>query len=554
MKTFMRLLAVVLVMLLSAGCGPGSMSTPGGNITKMDMESANQSMDSWMQELEPEVKNPVGDLSADTMIVEELPDINSTYPISVQGQRGGGHIEIWAATEKSGSGNDGWINEMAEQYNRTSSSKVTIRAIPSGAAMDYILYGNRKPDVYYPSMELWGEMIEASGILVTKVTDVTVGNTAGILLSKAMNDQIQQSHGSVTLNTIIQAAIAGEITLGYTNPYTSSTALNVLVQMLMSLDPANPLSPENEARFLELLRNLPTPAYTTAQMRESARKGLVDVMVMEAQAYSNTPELRDYIYVPFGVRHDGPVYHFGTLDSAQQNNLDSFIAFIKGSQAQDRATKMGFNQHADYRPAETLHGNDLFAAQAMWKKNKSGGRTNIAVFVCDISGSMLDYGKIGQLQKSLINSMQYIGDDAEVGIVSYSDKVAIELPIAKFQGPHRGKFQGAVKALVANGGTHTYSGAIVALDMIRKRQAVGDDAAYSLFVLSDGQSQGDPVSEKLLAELSITYGVTCHTIGYGADAYMPQLESLASYTEGFCISVNEENVIYNMKNMFNAQM
>ena len=52
-----------------------------------------------------------------------------------------------------------------------------------------------------------------------------------------------------------------------------------------------------------------------------------------------------------------------------------------------------------------------------------------------------------------------------------------------------------------------------------------------------------------------SYGIPVHTIGYElGDAGTDELKRLASYTEGFAISVNEENVIYNMRNMFNSQM
>ena len=175
------------------------------------------------------------------------------------------------------------------------------------------------------------------------------------------------------------------------------------------------------------------------------------------------------------------------------------------------------------------------------------------MFVADVSGSM-DGARIHSLKESLLNSMQYIGDDSEIGLVSYNDSVTVELPIGKFEGVHRGKFQSAVKSLTVGGGTHTYSGVLAALDMIREhKKQSGIDANYLIFVLSDGATNGG-VSENIAAQLIVSYSIPVHTIGYSSEADMSSLKRLASYTEGFSVQVDEENVIYNMKNMFNSQM
>jgi Ca-activated chloride channel family protein len=150
--------------------------------------------------------------------------------------------------------------------------------------------------------------------------------------------------------------------------------------------------------------------------------------------------------------------------------------------------------------------------------------------------------------------MQYISEDAEIGLVSYSDKVTIELPIGRFEGQHRGRFQSAVKSLQTRGGTYTNSGIVIAIDMIRRHQAETDmDANYMIFVLSDGESTGG-VSNNITAQLIVHYAVPVHTIAYGVDASPAEMQQLAGYTEGFSVAVDEENVIYNLRNMFNSQM
>ena len=157
------------------------------------------------------------------------------------------------------------------------------------------------------------------------------------------------------------------------------------------------------------------------------------------------------------------------------------------------------------------------------------------------------------LKLSLLNGMQYISTDSEIGLVSFSDDVIIELPIGKLEGIHRSKFQSAVKNMSIRGNTHIYSGTLVAIKMIQDYKQKNPNANFMIFVLSDGENTGG-VSEQIVAQLIKSYGITVHCIGYGSDADMDSMKRLASYTEGFSEQINEDNVIYNMKNIFNSQM
>ena len=73
---------------------------------------------------------------------DELPDIQN-YPFTVTGT-GSVNIEIFSSPEKAGTGTDGWINEVAENFNNSNiqvngkTASVSIRSISSGLAVDYI--------------------------------------------------------------------------------------------------------------------------------------------------------------------------------------------------------------------------------------------------------------------------------------------------------------------------------------------------------------------------------------------------------------------------------
>ena len=70
----------------------------------------------------------------------------------------------------------------------------------------------------------------------------------------------------------------------------------------------------------------------------------------EYQTYINSPELKaDYVFTPFGYRHDSPLYAVGNLSEEKKEILNRFIEFYKGEKYQDLATEYGFNNLEDYK-------------------------------------------------------------------------------------------------------------------------------------------------------------------------------------------------------------
>lgn len=493
-------------------------------------------------------------------LAEELPDI-SKYPMSVTG-RGAINIEIISSTEKASSGTDGWLNEVAEDFNSSHYTidgewaTISVRPIASGAAVDYIISGKYVPEAYSPSNVLWGEMIAAENVKIDMVTDRLSGNTAGILISKETSRKLKESYGEVNISTIVQATIKSEITMGYTNPYASSTGLNFLVSALDEFDSADILSTKATETFRSFQKNVPFVAYTTLQMREAAKNGVLDAFLMEYQGYYNATELRDYEFIPFGVRHDSPLYTIGDLSSEQQELAKAFADYVQGDDAQRSAKKYGFNYLDDYKSADLdVNGKTLESAQKLWKTEKDAGSPVMAVFVADVSGSM-GGAPLQNLQSSLINASQYINDTNYVGLVSYSTNVEINLPIAKFDLNQRSYFTGAVEDLTQGGNTATYDAVLVALDMLLKAQEqaqaeTGQSIKPLLFVLSDGAQNAGCSLHKLSPVVS-GLEIPVYTIGYNAN--LKELQELSAINEAASINADNDDVVYNLKSLFNAQM
>ncbi|MEI6602901.1 MAG: VWA domain-containing protein [Clostridia bacterium] len=558
-KTIFILIGIAVVVFAVVFLGISLTKNIGKTNEVISIENATAQLNDFYKNITvtdvPARKDP--NFIFSTSVKDSLPSI-SKYPPQVENTTPD-YVEIFSSTEKAGSNKDGWLNEMANEFNSSNYTlpngkqmSVRIRGIASGLGTDYITSGKYLPDAFSPSNVLWGEMIKAKGGKIALIEKRIAGNVAGILLSKAKQDLLVKKYGSINLKTITEAVAANEIAMGYTNPFASSTGLNFLVSTLLTFDAKDPLSSKAVAGFEKFQANIPFVSYTTLQMRESAQSGVLDGFILEYQSLVNIPELlNSYVFTPFGVRHDSPVYAIGELSADKTAILKKFIDFCKQEKGQKIATDYGFNGHNEYKPeAADISGDKIVQAQKLWKEKKDVNKEISAVFVADVSGSM-NGEKLNKLKESLVNGAQYIGKDNEVGLVSFSSDVNINLPIAKFDINQRSLFSGAVKDLQASGSTAMYDAIVVATKLLIEQKAKYPNAQLMLFVLTDGETNGGLMLNDVQSMLQ-AFKIPIYTIGY--DANVDALKTLSSINEAASINADAENVVYQLGSLFNAQM
>lgn len=483
-----------------------------------------------------------------------LPDI-SKYPPQVNSSTPN-YIEIISSTEKAGSGTDGWLTEVARDFNSAriiidgKPVSIRLRGIASGLGADYIAYNKYLPDAYTPSNELWGEIIVSRGSKAELVEKRLAGNIAGILLTKSKKDELVAKYGAINATTIVEAVANKELNMGYTNPLASSTGLNFLISILQAFDSSNPLSDKAAAGFERFQANIPVVAYTTIELRNQVKSGDLDGFILEYQTYMNTPDIRSYEFIPFGVRHDSPMYAIGDLSPEKKKILSQFIQFSKQEKYQALATSYGFNGFDQYKSdAGAVTGDVIIQAQKLWKEKKDPIPI-CAVFVADVSGSMMG-APLNNLKISLREGQKNIGNSNLIGLVSYSDGVNIDLPISKFNLTQRAYFVGAVDDLQAGGSTATFEAIDVAMNMIKEQMAINPNIKPMIFVLSDGETnRGRSLNDirQKVGEL----GITINTIGYNAD--IPALKEISLIKEGVYIDADTDDVVYVLGEMFNAKL
>ena len=560
MNRIKRTAALILALITVAAAVTGCTKREEGSEKVYSYDEAIKELNAFNKTIDTDVVTPRLDIYNSDSSAVTLADID-TFPVVVKGD-GDIDIEIAAATEMSSDAPDDWLKVVAENFNKSGAAvngrkvTVSVRKITSGEVLTYMTDGDYRPDVYIPSTEAWGMMLSAKGVNTITLADRIAGNTAGILMEQSVYNDFISKYSEVTLSNVLDASLAGDITFAYTNPYTSSTGLNILTSMLYAFDSNDPLSETAQQKLLDYQKQSPPVAYTTAVLREQASKGIIKAMVMEEQAYINTPELSKYVYTPAGIRHDHPVYTFDYVSDDKQDAAKLFTEYCLNSESQELADKKGFNLHDDYKSQSCgLDGAGYLSAQRIWKQSKDGGQPIIAVFVADISGSMSGT-PIKSLKESLLSTSSYISSDNFIGLVSYSDYVHINLPIDKFDDEHRAYFSGAVKDLDIEGTTATYDAVLVALKMMIDKKEEIPNAKMMLFVLSDGE-QNRGYSLDRIAPIVGGLKVPVYTIGYNLESdtrAKSELQRLSNINEATLINATSDDLINHMRNLFNVEL
>jgi len=548
---------VVLVFAL-VYFGINLTSDLGKTKTQVSSEDAAKQLSKLYSNIAVKTETPIkGQIDLNPAdVAESLPDI-SKFPITVENTNDH-FVEIFSSPEKGGTGIDGWLTEVATEFNKANISvngkpaSVKIRNIASGTAVDYIKSGKYIPDAYTPSNELWGEMVKANGVKTELITKRIVGNVPGIVIAKAKNDALVDKYGSVNVKTVTEAIANNEFSMGYTDPFASSTGLNFLVTALNTFDSTNILGDKAVQGFEKFQANVPFIASTTIQMRDAAKSGMLDGFVLEYQTYINAADLKDsYVFTPFGVRHDSPLYALGDVPQDKLDIIKKFAEFVEQAQYQNSAKDKGFNNLDSYKSeVAVVDGNLLSSAQKLWKEKKNGSKPISAVFVTDVSGSMAGE-PLNRLKESLLKGQKYLGKDNSIGLVSYSSDVTINLPIAKYDTNQQSMFVGTVNNLQASGGTATFDGIVVALKMLQDEIALNPNVKPIIFVLSDGETnEGNSLED--IKGLIETYKVPIYTIGYNAN--IKALQRISSINEAASINADTDDVVYKIGNLFNVQM
>jgi Ca-activated chloride channel homolog len=493
-----------------------------------------------------------------------LPDIDK-FPLVVQAKQSANSVtaELFVSTEKSGTNSDGWLREAALAFNASNSrladgrpARISVRKIASGTGYEFIASGKYIPDGFSPSNHLWIEMAKAHGVALEPVRERLLSNPAGVVMKTEVAARLRERFGDLSIPNLLDAVVQGELVMGYTNPFASSTGLNFLVTILATFggdDATKMLSDSVISTFESFQQGVPFVALTTLQMRDSVQNdGSLDAFVMEHQTFARTAELASgYEFLPFGIIHDNPLYAINKGDPSKSEVIELFARQLENSENQAKATRYGFNAGLDYKPnLSTPAGSLLIQAQKIWKQKKDAGRPIQAVFLCDISGSMRGT-RIAGLKAALTDGAEFIGSENSIGLAAFSTRTTVMLPIRPFNLNHKASFHAAVQELSVGGNTAMYDGVVVALKMLVDAQQKNSKAKPLLFVLSDGETNRGLKFDNLTRVVQ-GLQIPIYTIGY--EANLAELGRLSALVEAASINADAGEIRYKIGALLNAQM
>ncbi len=522
-------------------------------------ENAQETLAKYIKHIEPGEGTPVKgavEYSGTDNTYQELPELkDDSIAVKETTTR---FAEIFSSSEKTGEGRNGFLKEMAEEFNSSGVTvdgenvSIRLRTVSSGQQVDYVASGKYVPDAISPSNDLFVKMAEEKGAALSYISDSLVENYAGLVMKKKIKGDLKELYGAADVKAAAQAVSDGKMSVGYTNPFSSAAGLNFLVTLLDSYDAGNITSDKAVSAFRAFQKNIPFVAMTTGQMVDAAKNGSFDMFVSEYQSYKSDGNLsKNYEFVPYGFKHNNPlVYVKGGKGENAQKILEEFAAFVK-KKGNALAKEDGFNEKPEgYHVLSTEYsGSELIDAQALYKENKDS-KPVACVFVTDVSGSM-DGEPIQMLKNSLSNAIQYINKENHIGLISYSDDVTIELPLGQFDMNQQSLFKGTVESLTAAGGTATFDGVCVAADMLIKYMKQNPEIKPMIFVLSDGETnEGYSLSD--ISPVMKGLKIPVYTICYNGD--FDAMQKLAGINEGVSINADTDDVVYQLKQLFNANM
>lgn len=512
-------------------------------------------------------------------IEEPLPKIEDFPLYGAQPNVGSGelYIEIYSSSEKANADrqNERWLVEVADAFNQRNETlstgetiRVGVRQIASGTAARLLTAGVTQPVGYSPSSDLWVAMIQAGGVNTTAVVPRLVPNTAGWVLPRQVYDSLAEG-GEVNFERLLNAIALGNITIAYPNPYSSSTALNLLYTLYwraaghqtdgQPLTVAELQSPQVTSVFDEFQSQVLITTPTTLDLQELFLRDQTKLQAfpLEYQNYlalKQVPGFEDTEFIPFGVPHNNPLVGFGWNSAAQKEALQQFADFALSAEMQTLAQDQGFVE-TDYLKAGKTpplpSGEVLLAAQETWKLQKDSGRTVYMVMVIDTSGSM-EGEPLQAVQNGLRVAAGQINPSNAVGLVTFDDVPVLRLPLAPFDELQHKKFLATIDQLRADGGTAMYDGVMVGLSELMAKQESDPNGRFYLLLLTDGEVNRGYRFDGI-KDIMAYSDVRFYPIAYG-DVNQGELEAIAQLRESTVKQGTPDNVQSLFKELFQVNL
>jgi Ca-activated chloride channel family protein len=487
-------------------------------------------------------------------------------------------LEIVSSAEKA----DGlqpdrrWLVDVAERFNQRRERnragqrlQVRIRTITSGLAAQLLLAGKLKPAGYTPMSEQLLDLLADQGLPTNVISPSLVSNGSVIAVRQPAYQRLRQL-GAADFGAVVNQTLAGQLRLGYANPYISSVGLDFLHTLLWTSAghhrDGRPLAmdelsrPQVKASFELFQHQMAASSSSYLELIDlwKQRPESLDALIMDRRSYwslRREANFADLMAIPFGGQQSSPLAAFSWTTAAERDALQRFAAFARSASMQDLARRHGFGSGdataATARPPRAS-GAVLAMAQRQWKQRKDGRRTVYMQLVIDTSGSMAKNERLSKLKQAVIAASQTINFGHYVGLVTFNDAVVRQLPLQPFDGNGKQRLLAAVQQLQPDGGTALYDGLAVGLADLMKEQRRDPKGRYYLVLLTDGQPNRG-LNFGQLRPIIQQSGVRIIPIAYG-EVNAGELGEIAAIRESPIYTGKPELIVSLMTDLFQTSL
>jgi Ca-activated chloride channel homolog len=460
------------------------------------------------------------------------------------------------------------FNQQQQKNASGQTLQVGIRRVPSGVAASLFAAKAAQPAGYSPSHDLWVELLKKDGVQTTIVEPKLIEDCGGFLVEEKAYQQLAAG-GEVTFPRLLDRILAGQLKLGYSNPYTSSTSLNLLYQIFweaaghrknnQSLTVSESKSSQVASVFDTFQKQVVVTGTTSMDLRDAFLRdpSKMQVFVSGCSGYAQmrkVPGQEKIGLVPYGVPHNNPLIRFDWTTDAQQELLEKFAQFATSPAMQARIP-----YHEEFQPylknmkfLPKPEGSVLKAAQSLWKQRKDGGRTVYMELVVDTSGSMEEHQRLRAVQEALRVAIRQINQGNQVGLVTFSDRPVRRVNLAPFTDLEHKRLLAAIDDLRADGATALYDGVAVALSDLMAQKKRDPEGRFYLLLLTDGE-RTDGIEFTALKDVLKQSGVRVYPIAYG-EVNQAELQEIAAIREGSVYDGNPETVQTLLRDLFQTNL
>ena len=420
---------------------------------------------------------------------------------------------------------------------------VGVRAVGSALGTNFILAGKYMPDILIPASELYGGTLSYRSIPCCLIADTTVRGASGVVVSNKT--------GLDSFSELIRQVYNNELSIGYVDPLQDPDGLNFILSVLHEFDSAQPLGEIAIEGIQQLQNNITYIANSSAQLKSSFLRGILDGYVLDYYTFKNTMEYNSgYTFIPFGIAQNNPIYTVGELTPIKMQAAQRFAEYCKaaGASATD-SLLTDFSSNILLTPAITGE------LRSVYRSIRSGLSNTTAVFVADVSGSM--HGKpLLKLKTSLRGAISSIDPHNNIGLVIFDAEVNIAMPIAPFDSKQQSYFSNAITNMTDGSTTAMYNAIAVGLQMLLEYKDKNPDTKLVLFVLTDGDSNAG-LTFRRMSPIIAGLRIPIYTIGYEPEKnnlHTDALEKLAAINEADFINTNVEDISYILSSLLSSQI